>query len=96
MNGRAVGKQRLIASSPQRKCVFLPLARHPSKLSRGVGANVGHQQAEIHRAARGKHGAHTQQQAAQVKAARDDACVNQAICLPESGEHHSAQQPCES
>ena len=91
MNGGAVGKQWLIASPPQRKCMFLPLARHPSVL-RGVG-NVGHQQAKIHRAAGGKHGAHAQQQAAQVEAARDDACVNQAICLPESGEHHGAQQP---
>ena len=65
----AVGQQWLITASPQRISVFLPLAYYPSELRGGVGGDVGHQQAKIHRTARSKHRAHTQQQAAQVDAA---------------------------
>lgn len=31
-----------------------------------------------------------------MEAAWDDACINKAIGLPESGEHHSAHQTCDS
>lgn len=93
VDGRAVGQQGLIAASHQRVGVLLSFAGHPSELGGGVGGDVGHQQAEVHRAAWGKHRAHTQQQAAQVDAAGDDACVHKAIGLPESSEHDGAQQP---
>lgn len=75
--------------------MFLPLACHP-RFNRGVEGNIRHQQTKIHGAARGKDRAHTKQQAAQVEAARDDACINKTISLPESGEHHSPHQPCNS
>lgn len=93
MDGGAVGQQGLIAASHQRVRVLLPFACHPPELGGGVGGDVGYQQAEVHGAAWGKHRAHTQQQAAQVDAAGDDARVHQAVGLPESGEHDGAQQP---
>lgn len=93
VDGGAVGQQGLIAASHQRVRVLLPFAGHPPELGGRVGGDVGHQQAEVHRAAWGKHRAHTQQQAAQVDAAGDDACVHQAVGLPESSEHDGAQQP---
>lgn len=94
VDGGAVGQQGLIASSHQRIRVLLPFASHPPELSGRVGGDVGHQQAEVHGAARGKHRTHAQQQAAQVDAAGDYACVYQAVGLPESGEHDGAQKPC--
>lgn len=85
----AVRQEWLIAASSQRISVFFPLADYVSKLRRR-GVDEGHQEAEIHGTSRSEHGAHAQQQAAQMEAAWDDACVNQAVRLPESGEHHRA------
>lgn len=91
----AIGQEGLVAASSQWKSMFFPLADYFFKLRRR-GVDEGHQQAEIHGTSRSEHRAHTQQQAAQMEAAWDDACAHQAIRLPQPGEHHRAHQPCDS
>lgn len=61
MNGGAVRQQRLVAATLERVGMLLSLPGHVA----GVGA-VGllhewHEQAEVHRAARGEHRAHTEE-----------------------------------